>query len=269
MVTRIRQLLDNKQLTPTQFADHIGVGRPVMSHILSERNKPSLEVVQRIISAFPEISLPWLLSGTGDMLDEATAAGTTTTAILQAPEEATPPLSTAIPALSIASPTPSVLPEEPVVISSAVTPEAEQAPATRAHSGELPPVTAPAAPLAMPAPLAQAAAVLPTRVAGKPFRAPRFVPATSAAPPAVAPPRPAALLENERPAVPAAFRAPAAALPSLAAQVLAASPAATPAASGEQAEAALLPFLGEPGKAIRRIVIFYRDGSFADYQPEA
>jgi hypothetical protein len=33
-------------------------------------------------------------------------------------------------------------------------------------------------------------------------------------------------------------------------------------------EAALLPFLGESGKAIRRIVIFYRDGSFADYQPE-
>jgi len=30
----------------------------------------------------------------------------------------------------------------------------------------------------------------------------------------------------------------------------------------------MLPFLSEPGKAIRRIVIFYRDGSFADYQPE-
>jgi hypothetical protein len=33
-------------------------------------------------------------------------------------------------------------------------------------------------------------------------------------------------------------------------------------------EAAMLPFLAESGKAIRRIVIFYRDGSFADYQPE-
>jgi hypothetical protein len=33
-------------------------------------------------------------------------------------------------------------------------------------------------------------------------------------------------------------------------------------------EAAMLPFLSESGKAIRRIVIFYRDGSFADYQPE-
>jgi hypothetical protein len=31
---------------------------------------------------------------------------------------------------------------------------------------------------------------------------------------------------------------------------------------------AALSFLGEPGKAIRRIVIFYRDGSFSDYVPE-
>jgi len=74
MITRIRQLLDSKELSPTQFADLIGVGRPVVSHILSERNKPSLDVVQRIIGAFPEISLPWLLSGTGNMLDEAVVA---------------------------------------------------------------------------------------------------------------------------------------------------------------------------------------------------
>jgi hypothetical protein len=32
--------------------------------------------------------------------------------------------------------------------------------------------------------------------------------------------------------------------------------------------AAALSFLGESGKAIRRIVIFYRDGSFSDYVPE-
>ncbi|RZJ85809.1 MAG: XRE family transcriptional regulator, partial [Hymenobacter sp.] len=68
MVTRIRELLEARQLSPTQFADLIGVGRPVISHILSERNKPSLEVVQKVISAFPEVSLPWLLSGIGSML---------------------------------------------------------------------------------------------------------------------------------------------------------------------------------------------------------
>jgi DNA-binding XRE family transcriptional regulator len=67
MITRIRELLETRQLTPTQFADLIGVGRPVISHILSERNKPSLEVVQKIIGAFPDVSLHWLLTGIGSM----------------------------------------------------------------------------------------------------------------------------------------------------------------------------------------------------------
>jgi hypothetical protein len=47
---------------------------------------------------------------------------------------------------------------------------------------------------------------------------------------------------------------------------------ATPAALAEPnsttPETGFFPFLNESGKAIRRIVIFYRDGSFADYQPE-
>ncbi|WP_303311686.1 helix-turn-helix domain-containing protein [Hymenobacter sp. BT730] len=68
MVERIRALLTTRQLTPTQFADAIGVGRPIVSHILSGRNKPSLEVVQKILSAFPDLSISWLLSGQGDML---------------------------------------------------------------------------------------------------------------------------------------------------------------------------------------------------------
>lgn len=82
MVDRIRQLLTTRQLSSTQFADTIGIGRPVASHILSGRNKPSLEVVQKIISAFPELSLPWLLNGNGPML-----ASAVTTAMLNATKE--------------------------------------------------------------------------------------------------------------------------------------------------------------------------------------
>ncbi|WP_410780004.1 helix-turn-helix domain-containing protein [Hymenobacter sp. 5414T-23] len=71
MLERIREILSKYQLTPTQFADAIGTARPIVSHILSGRNKPSLEVVQKIISAYPELSLPWLLSGTGPMETDA------------------------------------------------------------------------------------------------------------------------------------------------------------------------------------------------------
>ncbi|GAB2965765.1 helix-turn-helix transcriptional regulator [Hymenobacter coalescens] len=73
MVERIRLLLQARQLSPTQFADAIGVARPIMSHILGGRNKPSLEVVQKIIAAFPDLSMPWLLTGQGAMLADASA----------------------------------------------------------------------------------------------------------------------------------------------------------------------------------------------------
>lgn len=68
MVDRIRALMTWYQLTPTQFADAIQVGRPIISHILNGRNKASLDVVQRIGAALPEVALPWLLSGAGPML---------------------------------------------------------------------------------------------------------------------------------------------------------------------------------------------------------
>lgn len=74
MVERVRALLTLRQLSPTQFADLIQVGRPIVSHILSGRNKVSLEVVQRIVAAFPEVALPWLLSGTGPMLTSTAPA---------------------------------------------------------------------------------------------------------------------------------------------------------------------------------------------------
>jgi transcriptional regulator with XRE-family HTH domain len=68
MVKRIRQLMEYKGLTSTQLADSIEVPRAVMSHILSERNKPSLDVVQKILSHYRDISMRWLLLSEGEML---------------------------------------------------------------------------------------------------------------------------------------------------------------------------------------------------------
>ena len=89
MVERIRILLESRQLTPTQFADAIGVARPIVSHILSGRNKPSLEVVQRILAAMPDLAMPWLLNGTGPML--ATSATAPAIAETVVTPSATPP----------------------------------------------------------------------------------------------------------------------------------------------------------------------------------
>ena len=50
-------------LTASAFADEIGVQRSSMSHILSGRNKPSLELIQKVLSRFPKVSADWLIAG--------------------------------------------------------------------------------------------------------------------------------------------------------------------------------------------------------------
>lgn len=68
LTERIKTLAAEKGLSSTAFADAVEVPRPVMSHIFSGRNRPSLEVVQKIGVAFPELDLAWLLYGQGEML---------------------------------------------------------------------------------------------------------------------------------------------------------------------------------------------------------
>lgn len=71
MIQRVRQLITTKNMTSSGFADRVGVPRSTISHILSGRNKPSLELVQKILDAFPDIRTEWLVRGKGNMSDEA------------------------------------------------------------------------------------------------------------------------------------------------------------------------------------------------------
>ncbi len=68
MKDRIKEIMEYKQLTSSQFADAVEVPRAVISHVLSGRNNPSLEVVTKIVSSFPEININWMLLGEGEML---------------------------------------------------------------------------------------------------------------------------------------------------------------------------------------------------------
>jgi transcriptional regulator with XRE-family HTH domain len=58
---KIELLIQKKQMSSSQFADKLGIPRSSISHILSGRNKPSLDVVQKILLNFPEISAEELL----------------------------------------------------------------------------------------------------------------------------------------------------------------------------------------------------------------
>ena len=58
---KIKQILIDKNLTPSYFADEIGVQRSSISHILSGRNRPSFDIIQKIIRRFPELGYEWIM----------------------------------------------------------------------------------------------------------------------------------------------------------------------------------------------------------------
>lgn len=69
MKERLIQLLDLEQLSPSKFADLIGVQRSSISHVLSGRNKPSFDFLQKTLKAFPGLNASWLLLGEGTMYE--------------------------------------------------------------------------------------------------------------------------------------------------------------------------------------------------------
>jgi transcriptional regulator with XRE-family HTH domain len=58
---KIKQLLSDRNLSPSHFADQIGVQRSSISHILAGRNRPSLDIIQKIVRRFPDLGLNWIL----------------------------------------------------------------------------------------------------------------------------------------------------------------------------------------------------------------
>ena len=58
---KIKQILIEQNFTPSYFADEIGIQRSSISHILSGRNRPSFDVIQKIIRRFPELGYEWIM----------------------------------------------------------------------------------------------------------------------------------------------------------------------------------------------------------------
>jgi len=63
LIERFRYIMKLNAMTASQFADEIGVQRSSISHILSGRNKPSLEFIQKVINRFPKVDSTWLING--------------------------------------------------------------------------------------------------------------------------------------------------------------------------------------------------------------
>ncbi|PCH99538.1 MAG: transcriptional regulator [Flavobacteriaceae bacterium] len=63
---RLRKLLSYYDISAAGIAEILGIQRSTMSHLLSGRNKPSLDVVLKILKHYPEVELYWLINGQGD-----------------------------------------------------------------------------------------------------------------------------------------------------------------------------------------------------------
>ena len=62
---RLNMVMDYYQLSAAAFADKINVQRSSISHLLSGRNKPSLDFVLKVLEEFKDVELYWLLNGKG------------------------------------------------------------------------------------------------------------------------------------------------------------------------------------------------------------
>jgi transcriptional regulator with XRE-family HTH domain len=65
---RLRQVIDFHGLSASAFAELITVQRSSISHVLSGRNKPSIDFITKLNTALPDVNLYWLLNGAGEMI---------------------------------------------------------------------------------------------------------------------------------------------------------------------------------------------------------
>ncbi len=66
IITRLKEILEHYSLTSSTFADSIDVQRSSISHLLSGRNKPSLDFIMKVVDNYNDVDLYWLLYGKGN-----------------------------------------------------------------------------------------------------------------------------------------------------------------------------------------------------------
>jgi transcriptional regulator with XRE-family HTH domain len=65
---RVLSVMEAKQMTKSSFALALDISLPVLTHISSGRNKPGIDLIQKILMKFKDISPDWLLLGEGPMI---------------------------------------------------------------------------------------------------------------------------------------------------------------------------------------------------------
>ncbi|TVR68530.1 MAG: XRE family transcriptional regulator [Marinilabiliales bacterium] len=75
MKDRLLKFMNSEQLSSARFAEVIGVQPSSISHILSGRNKPGFDFIQKILSNYPSLNAEWLILGRGQMHKQSLVQG--------------------------------------------------------------------------------------------------------------------------------------------------------------------------------------------------
>ena len=67
MHDRLKKWLDSKSMRSSELAEIISVNRATISHILSGRNKPSIDFLYKLLDHYPDLNINWLITGVGYM----------------------------------------------------------------------------------------------------------------------------------------------------------------------------------------------------------
>ncbi len=73
MEEKLRILMQSENLTASRLAEILEVKPASISHILSGRNKPSFELLCKIVNRFPQINPYWLLGDAEEMRNKSVA----------------------------------------------------------------------------------------------------------------------------------------------------------------------------------------------------
>ena len=65
---RIVEIMVRFNHSKSSLATELGVSLPLITHITTGRNKPGIELLQRVLQRFPDINPNWLFLGDGDMM---------------------------------------------------------------------------------------------------------------------------------------------------------------------------------------------------------
>ena len=67
MYLRLKKWMDLEGLKSSELANNIKVNRATVSHILSGRNKPSIDFLGKLLNFYPKLNTNWLITGVGYM----------------------------------------------------------------------------------------------------------------------------------------------------------------------------------------------------------